>query len=618
MNLTEHKYGMEWKGGANELQWELECFRQDWPTERGGLGRFGHYKKLCEMLHPEMQWNAWLERQVRALCGENGVYRIGDMTINVVAMVGCASAGKTFSTNRFAFHWWLAARNQSICILTSTTKDGVAMRMWPVIRDTYYEARRNLSLRWKIPEDGINLGNFVDSRKRMQATQGDDKHAICAIAVREGETAKAESFIRGQHAERIFVAIDEANETPEAIYSALPNLQKAPCKEMIVAITGNPVLKRDNHGLCCEPLHGWRSRGIGQHTWKTKPVSKWMMPGGTCLQFRGPESPNVKAGRTLHKFIYTYENHIIAEDKKGELTYWKNDAGEWPPEGFCRTVFTEDMVDGFDLQGTVTFNSWSTPIAFLDPGFGGDACVFKHGKIGDLKDGRLAILLLGTHELKFDGEATNAEGRKKDVEHQICEQVVELCKQHGVKPENFGIFATGTGRGAASVLFTDWSDDILKVEEGGNASDLPASADDPRPACEVYDRRVTELHFSAREFARGGQLKGLDTQTISEFCCREYEMTGKPAKYKIETKDKCKPKIGHSPDDSDTVAGLVELARVRFGAVAGSKVLSSRHEARRKEQSKEAKATIEMTDFSEENDLDEVNYQERMAVNDTW
>lgn len=549
----------------------------------GGLGRYGHLRKMFAITHPNLQWNPWLERQMETYCDDSYATCIGNVILRSISLAGCASAGKTFSAGLFAFQWWLADPFHSIVVLCSTTKQGAGFRMWPIVRNAFHEARKNLAALHGIDESEMDLGNMIESRYILQAEPGKSERAITAIAVKQGETAKAEAFIRGQHAERVLIVIDEADETPEAIFGATANLQKAPCREFIIIAIANTVNRLNPHRRCCEPQENWASVR-GKIKWRTKGVDEWQMPPGVCLQFRGPESPNVVARKTIHPNIYSWESYQLSLRREKTLRYWYNDAGEWPPDGFCKTVFDESMIESCGLTDRPFFAGRPIEIGFMDPGFGGDACVFKHARMGDGPDGLLIIRVDHSHELTFEADAVDASGKTIDTEHQILNQVRELCRRYAIEPENFGLYSTGTGRGIASILFSDWSDLILKVEEGGRPTDIPASVDDPRPACEVYDRRVTELLFSARAFAKSGQLKGLDMETLKELCLREYEMVGKPQRYSVETKEQFKPKLGRSPDASDCAVGLVALARERYGVIAGSAVLQERNRQRWTEQ----------------------------------
>jgi hypothetical protein len=152
------------------------------------------------------------------------------------------------------------------------------------------------------------------------------------------------------------------------------------------------------------------------------------------------------------------------------------------------------------------------------------------------------------------------------MDYQIASRVVLECDKRRIRPEKFAMDKTGTGRGVYAILRQTWGE-VLGVEFGGAASTRPASAADPRESCEVYDRKVTELWYSCREFLLSEQLKGLYSEAIIQFCSREYTIRNR--KISLDTKDECKKKIGRSPDMADAVAILADLAR-NLGAVAGT------------------------------------------------
>jgi ribulose-5-phosphate 4-epimerase/fuculose-1-phosphate aldolase len=68
---------------------------------------------------------------------------------------------------------------------------------------------------------------------------------------------------------------------------------------------------------------------------------------------------------------------------------------------------------------------------------------------------------------------------------------------------------------------------------------------------------------------KGGQLKGLFDQAVVEFCSREYTYTA-GNKLSVVKKEKMVEKLGFSPDNADSIAVLVEVAR-QHGAVAWGK-----------------------------------------------
>lgn len=590
--LVPGKHPGQWLPARDAAHWkdwqyDLAAFRD---SEALGLDKFSLLRSACSQLYPAMKWNDWLEAMLQGFCDRQHATISGGTVVRTISLVGVAGAGKTFSIGRFAFLWWLCDIHNSTAILTSTTKGAVGQRVWPVIQQSYHEARRNLAALHGLREEAVDLGNLVDSQKMLQASKGDAQHAIFAQAVKGGETAKAEAFIRGQHAPRMLVAIDEAGETPEAIYGVVSNLRKA-CKDFTLIVSDNPVSRLNPHGRCCQPKGGWGFKPLHSTSWPTQGIPEWQIEPGLCLQFRGSDSPNVKAGRTVHPHIYSWEDYqaSLKEGVRNTLRYWRYDAGDWAPDGTCKTIFNETMALQCRVQEKVTFLTVATPVSFCDPGFGGDACIQMIGLLGDIeapaephrgtwaqgifptgpKPARMALMVTHVLELELAQDRKDPAGNPMDLEHQLARQIIINCKAHNVVPANFGLYSTGTGKGIASVLFTDWSDGTFKVEEGGLPSELPVSESDRRPAKLVYDRRVTELWFNAKELALGRQLYGIDNATLVELCAREYDTTGKPWKYRVETKDEFRPKLGHSPDRGDALCGLVELVRVKHGVLGG-------------------------------------------------
>jgi hypothetical protein len=275
----------------------------------------------------------------------------------------------------------------------------------------------------------------------------------------------------------------------------------------------------------------------------------------------------VKAGKTIFPFLYTYENHLMDRGKEDTIEYWKWTRGRPPPAGISNTVMDEVMIRKYDGRGKLVFSSQVTPIAALDPGFGGDKCVLQFGLLGELAhqtnsenafpinnspSGKIGVQC--TEVLEFKPLATN----EHEIDWQIAQWVIAECRKRSVLQQYFGSDATGIGKGVCSHLREDWGS-IVRVEFGGMASDKPSSDDDPRPSFELYDRRVTELWYSCKQMLKSGQLKGLCHEAIAGFCFRTYFI--KNRKIQIQTKDEMKLKFGKSPDHADAVSVLVEVAR---------------------------------------------------------
>ena len=544
-----HRYGVVSDHPIPALDLEQWCFLNRWPTEEGGLGRYRHFKNMTRMIWPEVSWNPWLSDQIRELCNDDTAVINGDVYVKTVTMTGCAAAGKSFAAGFFAVAWWRCAPMESCVVVCSTQKDMLKKRVWDPISNFHVTA---VGRTGKLHQ----VGRLIDSRTKIvweDAMRSDEKHGIFGLAVAGGETMKAVQEIKGIHARRVMVIVDEAEATPEAIFEAIPNLRKG-CKEFILVVLGNSVSHMDAHGIICTPKNGWNSVSVDMESWPTKGVPRWQVEPGTCLHFDGTKSPNVIGRRTQFPYLYSWEDFLASSNKPDyaqSTGFWQHDRGFWPPEGLSDTIFTEAMIEKYD-GAPFQFESYSTPIAFLDPAFGGDDCKFVHGLLGNL-GGKMVVQIKEAITIPVSVES------KDEVDYQVARRAIALCNKFKIQAKQFGLDAVGTGRGVAAIIAGEWSSEINRVESTGAPTERPSSTADGRPAKEVYDRLATEFWWSAREILQGGQVRGLYRDLIVQLCARTYAMKGR--KYAMETKEDFKARIKRSPDDADGFVGLMEVAR---------------------------------------------------------
>jgi hypothetical protein len=504
---------------------ELFCFLKRQSIDQGGLGRYGHLRKFVEIMWPDYKWNPWSEWMLSEAC-EN----------QYLGLAGCAASGKTYGITLYAMVWWAAAPMHSSVVLTSTTSKMIRKRQWSALQELRLQSK------------GFP-GNMVDSKTTLQAQKGDDKHGIFAQAVAEGPVEQAVANIQGVHAPRVLVIVDEATDTPEAIIDATENLKKGTTEFQLIVI-GNPNSYFDPHGRFCEPKEGWKSITVEKESWETKQ--------GICLHFDGNKTPNYKgiAGRIPYPYLITPEQVAASKRDHGEDTigYWKFTRGFWAPEGaLSTTVLNEPMCMKFRVTAGATFAGHPKVIAGLDPAFGGDRCILRFAELGTTPEGRTVLKFGQVYTLKVS--ATSAE----PVTYQIARQTVDICARENCPPEHLGVDSTGNGLGVCDVLSSSWSSRIKRVCFGGAASSTPASGLDNRPAGEVYKNKVTELWFSVREWVSADQIRGLDADTVKEFCSRNFEDVGR--RKEVESKRDMKDRIRHSPDLADAASIIVDVAR---------------------------------------------------------
>lgn len=511
-------------------------------------------------------FNPWLKRMLRAFTNHTHVVKRGNSVFRFIGLTGCASASKSHCASLYAVAWWSCSPHNSIAILCSTTVGMIRHRIWPVV--THY-ATGGVDFSTGEP---LDFGHLIDSQLEFRAHKHDAKHAIFALAVAHGETQKALHNLKGMHAERMLLVVDEANGTPEAIFEAIGNLRTG-ARDVTVIIIGNPCSRLDPHGRAIAPAQGWQVAADDKVIeWPSKGVPEWELEPGLVLRFDGRDSPNVVAGEDRWPYLYTTGDWQQAcelfEKTGGNFSYWTQKRGLHPPEGFAFTIFNEQLLTRCDaLDSVFTFDSSREKLAFLDPAFtsGGDSCILQFGELGDV-NGRKCLQYTDWLEVPIDPTAAS-----HDIDYQIARRVQQECVVRGIKPHQFALDGTGVGRGCAAVMAAEWSPAIHITQWGLGATDRPSAQNDGRPAREVYRDFVTEMWFALRESTEAGQAKGFSQEALVQLCSRTWDMGKKQhaKKYALEPKSDYKLRMRFSPDNADACVGLMELARRNGLEIAG-------------------------------------------------
>jgi hypothetical protein len=500
-----------------------------------------------------------------------GKYTFYDITVPKAAHYFAEGAihhnsSKTTAATLYGVFWWLCGMECSAMVLTSTTKGNIRARAWNWVQKLYSSIQ------------GPRIGNMVDSRTTWQGVKGDDRHCVCALAVREGSTSKAVGRIQGFHPDgRMLVIVDEATDTPEAIFDSFPNLIAGNWDFQVIVLY-NPNSRFDPAGKFSEPVSGWSSVSVEDSEWETAP--KLNGKPAKVLHFDAEKSPNITAGQVLYKHLPTAKMVEAARLKLGADSplFFKFYRGFTPPEGIIQTVLTETMLEKHDAVGTnskhIFIGGRVFYIAFLDPAFGGgDRAVLRIAKVSELEGGAMGIQLTKSVLINVSAQTKDESGKPIPIHFQISKQTIWHCKDNQVDSSHFGLDSTGEGGGLADIISREWSGDIQRVEFGGSPSDKRVSNEDDRLCVDFYDRKVTELHFTVKEFVVANQLKGMNSKEASDLCNRLWKMVGRKLSIEPKTRRKStgdleetsnwgfKERMGRSPDDGDALVGLCEVAR---------------------------------------------------------
>jgi hypothetical protein len=537
----EWQYGRWWSKKIDQFNRELYSFRNPIAVEKGGELPEHHFKRIVSALWPEdgpkpFVWHPWAERMLEASCQNQ-----------YLAVAGCASSGKTDFFAVWAIVNFIAAPYDTMVLVTSTTLKDSRKRIWGSIRD-YWQAAPPLP------------GKLVDSMGLIRFEDGtggtSDKCGITLIAAEKKKEKEAVGKLIGFKNRRVIVIADEMPELSESILEAsASNLSLNPEFQFIGI--GNPASRFDAFGILAKPKGGWQSISPLEEEWDTE--------RGLCIRFDGERSPNVLTGKTIYPWIVTQAKLDEAKARFGEnsLAYYRMFRGYWAPTGDEDNIYSETEIISAGADGEAIWLEPPTKIAGLDPAFtnGGDRTPIQFGEFGISRDG-IPTLMFTHRKLLQD----NVHDKKRTRTEQIVQQFKDTCEAEGVEPWCASYDKSGAGGPFGDVVSMVWSPEVLGVQFGGKASELPVSISDSALSSERYTNRVSELWFGAKELIRTGQLKGIDRELAKEMCARKYSTKkGASIRMEVESKTDMKARTGASPDLADAAMILIELCRQRFG-----------------------------------------------------
>ena len=481
----------------------------------------------------------------------NRRFLLGDFTVT----------HNTFTMAHCAFLDYCADPQNTLTSLATVTFEGLKLRMWADMQRAVETAKgMPVETLFNVRSTTNELRLFPKESSREAA----EKFQIHGIAVTQSKDA--EGRIRGGHAPRRRIFLDEAQNIADPIYQAVINPMSAPDAKAILLT--NPVEKVSKFGEWCEPEGGWASVSDTDLFW---PLKKFK--DGICLHFDGLQSPNIKAGESKFTGLLTLENVDEVRRVHGEdsVQWWSLIRGWFPPDGMVSRVFPSAVIE--KGKPPIIFDFQPMWCASLDPAFEFDSCAMHFGELGHPVFGAPGLKINCKESMKLKLSAGPGSEPK---DYQIAHIVMRECKVRGVQPKHFIMDGTGGGRGVVAILQKEWSTDIQVVNYGGAATDRPIRWDNAAKASDHYLYFVTELYFRAAEYVRDGLIGGisnLDTKTEEDLYARRYSVKqgSRGTLSVVETKVEMKKRLGRSPDDGDAFVQLAELL-CRLGTFVGHRV----------------------------------------------
>ncbi len=543
-------------GGGTELSALLWCFRNATKPESVEYYFWEIAYHLWEKDQPEPLFvkHKWSWRMIYHACRER-----------YLSIGGSGSSGKSFSMAAWAIVSWLARPSNTMILVTSTDLNGARGRIWGAITKLFNAV------------ESIAPGKLTDSKGVIRYVAEDGKQSNTAgiklVTSDKSPSKDKVGKLIGLKATYVMLIADELTDIgPNVQSAATGNLSKNPNFQMIGM--ANPASRFDPFGIFSEPKNGWDSVDVARDMeWKTR-------LNGRFIRLDSEDSPNIvpesceEYADGPFEYLPTKEQIAEALDILGTDHESARKSREFMR--FNRAVFFDsDASDTFYSEADLTrAGATSQPskeftnaklVAGVDPSFssGGDKTVMTIGEVGTDMHGQYSFRVIEQIYL-YEDMTDKINPRTL----QITESIVKECKKRKIEPHHLAIDASGPG----GIGFCDMlqmqlgSNEFLRVQFGGKASNRRIRHDRNIVASDRYRNRASELFFVAKQYLYGRQIYGIPEKVARQLCNRSHKTSRGLAGLvlQVEPKTEYKHRIGSSPDEADSFLVLIELLRERF------------------------------------------------------
>jgi hypothetical protein len=559
--LRREKYGMFFPANWSNLDIELWCFRIERTKEQGGLGKDEHFWKVVDYFwgpnNPVRNTNKYF---IRNPVSEEMIYHACRERYVAIGSGSGWTKSETFSLWLLVNQ--LANARHFLGLFVSTSLKDAKKRGWGSLVSFIQAVPHNI-LPVRVLESGI-------IKYESPTFKSTDQQSISLIAWEKKQEKEAVSKAQGMHNHFVCLVIDEATELPPSVLEyALPGGNLSANPQYQVVALANPLTYFDTFAQLWKPKAGWTSISVDSDSWRLEST------GGIGLHYDGMRSPNIPTA--LYKtpygvpFLPTQEKldeAISAPGAEKGVRFWRMFRGFPCPIGNEDLIYSP--IDVVKFKGDVPAIWGDQPlmrVAALDPGFtnGGDRTILFFGTLGRDKDGLLVLQFDRYIELYED-----VTDKLHNRSEQIATQVKNYCAGEKIlSPHYLAVDSTGAGAPLCDVIDIIWARGCLRVNFGGDPSELPVSMTDVKPAKERYKNRVTEIWYRGVDLLRQGQLKGIPPAMAAEMSIRHYSYVGQDNLILAEPKADMKLRTGGlSPDIVDSGMTMVTLCAERFGLIA--------------------------------------------------
>lgn len=553
-------YGRQFPGNPSDLDIEMWCAARRLTVELGGIGEFGHFKRVVQLLYPYLvpEWNHWLDMQLSCFTGACGTH----------TWLGGGSIGKSWALGTFSRLWQACNPLSRGVMIINTTQKSQSERAWKYViicSQNFPWLPGELNNSDTNPKLSI-LEEKPDPRNPSRMI-GEIKPGVGIISqtIKAGTTAKGTQDLKGMHPDEFLIIVEEANHLRRT------RLERGRAnwitnKYYQIILGGNPEIedvqetaREDSLYHFSEPVHSWGSIEWGKtRVWQNK-------FGGKTCHFDPYDSPRIhnpakyKVSTWLPDRAYIAE---MAEKLRGENSqlFKQQVRAIYDHEALPFNPITLSLCKQFHVYRSAKFTGlrrqrW----AGFDPAYSGrDEAFLKIAETGLTDDGKIEIDFLGEKTnfvMRFQADSPDEQS------FQMMKWVEKTCAEWEVPPENFIMDANVIGIGMGDILVQFWSKKINKIMVMGQATDRVLDLQGLLTAKERCVTKQTEMWIAMQLLIMTGQVRGMDDSIINELIEMPAEKVG--GRLKVLPKLEFRKRFGYSPDRAECCLFIVDLLRSR-------------------------------------------------------
>lgn len=365
---------------------------------------------------------------------------------------------------------------------------------------------------------------------------------------------------------------DEAQSYAEGLFKDFGSLQSAmngpgPVKLILgfnADSTGRRVVQ------LAMPHQGWKYEDVELlYRWTSK-------AGWRVLRLDGAKSENVIARKIIYEGIQTFEGYMkfVQGGGDGSADYFEKARG-WPPvKGAVNIVISPELVS--KCRGNLNFIGKVLNLAQIDCAYQGEdspvLTISRYGMAnyvimenGDKKE-FVDYLNPGVKKPRRCFQADQQFKLPNTTPTELAEEVMRICRELGIPPDNVVVDGSGNGFGTYSHLAKYWGN-VLYIQWGRKSTDLKVLHEDQEPASAVYDNIISEMWFTMRRWMESGcfwMSTTIHPSPVNEqMTTRRYNRI-RGSLLRVEAKPEFKSRGNPSPDEADSLIQGPHLIRERF------------------------------------------------------